>query len=1723
MSINIPIRWADNTKDLARNLAEGVNQIEVTTAAAEKMTRALSGERLMQSANNYAAALQKIGAAGGALAGVESLTNKEREKGLALLDKAITKYEAMGKSAPTAIYEVRDAMKSAADATKGWGDVLESLGGGMVARIASGVLLRDAVHEIIDVTKEAIVYLPKLALEGARIADVEDSFKHLTAQSGLLAGSLMTELQSGTHNTVTNFELMKRVNEDLSAGLNLTTTQFGTLAKGAFALAQATGGDVKTALDTMNDAMVTGRTRALAMLVGKISQTQAEKDYAASLLSSADHLTDEGKLEASRAKMLEVVGLVIERLGVQTDGLDENVAQAQTAWKNFEEELGKTIATSAAVQTAMAGLTTAIVSALGDNSQAVIDTIVKKVDEFAVAIVSASVVAVKAGGAIAKEWYALEKVFMFVAQALDEITFLGAKASGYENALLDAATKGGDPVAKRQSQEGYAEAARINQAMADRLKAFNELTEAQHGQDASTAALVKTLEELRQKVQGVAAAEAARHASLMVWNEQEQEWQPSGKMDIPAPSPSGPPAGGKKLLGPSNEELAEAKRAAKDYAEAWYDLSTLGQTYLDTLGELNPKIREEAQYWANAGASVKDLKNAFTGMTDAQAGALVENAKHIKTYTEAWANANSVSENYQATVDALSGELVESVRYYKAAGLAVGDLAKMFEGDLTTAQINAIIQLDKTAAEHLKILDKMRGVESVDMNANVKEWEHLGVVVKGQQEGFEGYAKDYARNQDYIAKSTMTAADYRVHKIEEIRDAELRALNRSVEGWKEREDQIKALADKEIQDVRFAQESIETMLGRISADADRSVAPLKDLGRVAEGLGGTFSNMASLAGDAFGSMGRSAAAGLSTVMSSVGKYQDALQKYGPTDQRTKDAKANAAWAAVGSGADLIAQNINTGAGAPTKNLIAAGALQGAAAGAPFAVATGGISVGVGAGVGALIGWYQSGVEWRKVYSDISRDFGNIKVSEDFAKLIDTLESQTGLQRAQAITTQLDKLIEQAGGLTTDNLDLFVSKLHDAFSYLQQGGLSTAQTTQVIDKNFENMAKVGTDSLGRISDKLKEIIDLDQHFATHSSAITAWISGQAETIATGLADLLDQPMIHAADEVGQRVKAAQDAVDKQTDAVAKAADKTQDYVAATSNLKKAQDDLTAAHDKGAKAVANAQANVDKYQAAVDRAAGKSASFKTATDDLSKAQDELTDALSQQSQEADRNKQAIEDLGSAAITAFGAAVAGGASFVDALTLIAGPLSTINKAVKDLGLSLDDINDGGFKGLLLMNTILNGEDGKGGVGKSIGGLQSLVTASMNIPGLEKPADFASQQRILDNLYIQTQAATHAAGGDTINALLPFQQVLHLMDDWATKNHMVLDDATQEKIRQSKELGLWTADFRTDAEKQQQSILDLIASNTTLVAALGGLPSALAEVMRTGVAPTPPPLDTNDNPSTGGVPTAPGPARPPANGRPVDAPPNVEMASGGYGYAPGPMTFSTQGREFYAFSGEGQSFQDTQAGGSLGGIAGGGYTGLGNAGALDALVQRLASPSVPPPAVGWPGIGDVVTALKDVTSTLADTATPGFWDSSRAGGFGLATGGPTTGIAGGGYTGLGNTTALEMLLQRLEVSSPLVSPPPTGEFSAVPPTSRGGAIGVGGPATGITTTDTSKAVVLKEEFTFHVTLPQGGGMQNGEYVEKELMPQIISQIEDGRRGYTSRLRRALGVEVTG
>ena len=165
MSINFSVRWADNTAELKRNLAQGLDQIEATRAAVDRLSKSLSGENQIKAANNWAAALQKLGGEAGAFAGVEKLTFQELERGNAVLDRAVQKYLALGQAIPTPIAQLHELIKAEVDAghaaeqaakgQEGWIGSLKQLNGllgglGIGLSVGAAVAFGKAIFEDAD-------------------------------------------------------------------------------------------------------------------------------------------------------------------------------------------------------------------------------------------------------------------------------------------------------------------------------------------------------------------------------------------------------------------------------------------------------------------------------------------------------------------------------------------------------------------------------------------------------------------------------------------------------------------------------------------------------------------------------------------------------------------------------------------------------------------------------------------------------------------------------------------------------------------------------------------------------------------------------------------------------------------------------------------------------------------------------------------------------------------------------------------------------------------------------------------------------------------------------------------------------------------------------------------------------------------------------------------------------------------------------------------------------------------------------------------------------------------------------------------------------------------------------------------------------------------------------------------------------------------------------------
>lgn len=118
------------------------------TPQAERMVKAFSGDRLLATANNLVAAVTKVG-------GANRLTEAEQARVNRTVTDAIAKYQALGQVAPKTMIDLADATKSVSEKGSGIFGFLEEMGHSFVARVTEGILLRDAIREVISTGKQA--------------------------------------------------------------------------------------------------------------------------------------------------------------------------------------------------------------------------------------------------------------------------------------------------------------------------------------------------------------------------------------------------------------------------------------------------------------------------------------------------------------------------------------------------------------------------------------------------------------------------------------------------------------------------------------------------------------------------------------------------------------------------------------------------------------------------------------------------------------------------------------------------------------------------------------------------------------------------------------------------------------------------------------------------------------------------------------------------------------------------------------------------------------------------------------------------------------------------------------------------------------------------------------------------------------------------------------------------------------------------------------------------------------------------------------------------------------------------------------------------------------------------------------------------------------------------------------------------------------------------------
>jgi hypothetical protein len=188
----------------------------------------------------------------------------------------------------------------------------------------------------------------------------------------------------------------------------------------------------------------------------------------------------------------------------------------------------------------------------------------------------------------------------------------------------------------------------------------------------------------------------------------------------------------------------------------------------------------------------------------------------------------------------------------------------------------------------------------------------------------------------------------------------------------------------------------------------------------------------------------------------------------------------------------------------------AGAKRGAQVGAMF----GPYGALIGMGVGALVGALRN-PGFEQEMKRVSRNFG-VDISEQLARSIDTLRKDFRGDRVAAEIFSIGNIIQEAGGITDENVTRLMARLRDTFVMLDMGKFSTAQATQVLDESFgyfaEHLAKAG----GLASKQFLELLALNERFGTESRAITDFIRGQVDDASAGLQTYLENATVTSAE-------------------------------------------------------------------------------------------------------------------------------------------------------------------------------------------------------------------------------------------------------------------------------------------------------------------------------------------------------------------------------------------------------------------------------------------------------------------------------------------------------------------------------------------------------------------------------------------------------------------------------
>jgi hypothetical protein len=181
-----------------------------------------------------------------------------------------------------------------------------------------------------------------------RLKELGDSVDRVTNIYSSLRGSI-DEMREASAGEIADIDLITTKNRAFEKDLHLTDQQFGMVAAAADKFADALGVNTKEALDKLIDGLATGKMKMLEHAGIVVDADQAYKDYARSIGTTADKLSDTGKHTAiAEAALKSMDKKLAESGGVANDfshQWEKTMSTLSNQWDQFLLHLGQGVIT----------------------------------------------------------------------------------------------------------------------------------------------------------------------------------------------------------------------------------------------------------------------------------------------------------------------------------------------------------------------------------------------------------------------------------------------------------------------------------------------------------------------------------------------------------------------------------------------------------------------------------------------------------------------------------------------------------------------------------------------------------------------------------------------------------------------------------------------------------------------------------------------------------------------------------------------------------------------------------------------------------------------------------------------------------------------------------------------------------------------------------------------------------------------------------------------------------------------------------------------------------------------------------------------------------------------------------------------------------------------------------------------------------------------------------